>query len=101
MLKGSEPNKINNWICLLERGTEYEVQLIKSYLDNLQIPSNVLSKRDSSFTQNFGELSMVYLYVPKEFEKSARKALDALNEDLECDDSNDSEIIDNESDSIE
>lgn len=101
MLKGSEPNKINNWVCLLERGTEYEVQLIKSYLDNLQIPSNVLSKRDSSFTQNFGELSMVYLYVPKEFEKSARKALDVLNEDLESDDSTDSEIIDNESDSIE
>ncbi len=96
MLKGSEPNKINNWICLLERGTEYEVQLIKSYLDNLEIPSNVLSKRDSSFTQNFGELSMVYLYVPKEFEKSARKALDELNEDLESDHSNDSEITDNE-----
>lgn len=96
MLKGSEPNKFDNWICLLERGTEYEVQLIKSYLDNLNIPSNVLSKRDSSFTQNFGELSMVYLYVPKEFEKSARKALDALNEDLESDDSNDSEITGNE-----
>lgn len=96
MLKGSEPNKFENWICLLERGTEYEVQLIKSFLDNLRIPSNVLSKRDSSFTQNFGELSMVYLYVPKEFEKSARKALDSLNEDLESEGSNDSEITGNE-----
>tara|TARA_R100001143_G_C3361295_1_gene136447 strand:+ start:9463 stop:9756 length:294 start_codon:yes stop_codon:yes gene_type:complete len=96
MLKGSEPNKIDNWICLLERGTEYEVQLIKSYLDNLGIPCNVLSKRDSSFTQNFGELSMVYLYVPKKFEKSARKALDALNEEMESDHSNDSEITGNE-----
>lgn len=97
MLKGSGPNKIDNWICLLERGTEYEVQLIKSYLDNLQIPSNILSKRDSSFTQNFGELSRVYLYVPKEFEKSARKALDELKEDLDSDPSNDSEITGNES----
>lgn len=96
MLKGSEPNKINNWVCLLERGTEYEVQLIKSYLENLQIPSNILSKRDSSFTQNFGELSMVYLYVPKEFEKSARKALDELNDDLDRDQSNDSELTGNE-----
>lgn len=101
MLKGSEPNKIDNWICLVERGTEYEIQLIKSYLDNLNIPSNMLSKRDSSFTQNFGELSMVYLYVPKEFEKSARKALNDLNEDLESDDSNDSEITGNESKPIE
>ena len=97
MFKGSEPNKIKNWVCLLERGTEYEVQLIKSYLDSLQIPSNILSKRDSSFTQNFGELSMVYLYVPKEFEKSARKALAELNEELENNSSDDSDITDNES----
>lgn len=96
MLKGSEPNRIKNWVCLLERGTEYEVQLIKSFLDSLQIPSNILSKRDSSFTQNFGELSMVYLYVPKEFEKSARKALDELNDELENDRSDDSGINDNE-----
>jgi hypothetical protein len=90
MFKKSKPNQVDNWICLLERGTEYEVQLIKSYLDSLQIPSNVLSKRDSSFTQSFGELSNVYLYVPKEFEKSARKALDELNEELESDPSDDS-----------
>lgn len=96
MFKRSEPNKIKNWVCLLERGTEYEVQLIKSYLDNLHIPSNILSKRDSSFTQNFGELSMVYLYVPKEFEKTARKALNELNEGLENNLSDDSEETENE-----
>jgi len=80
MLRGSEPNKINNWVCILERGTEYEVELAKNYLSNLKIPSNILSKRDSSYSLNFGEMSMVYLYVPKEFEKKARKALAELNE---------------------
>ncbi|MCG2588395.1 hypothetical protein [Rhodohalobacter sulfatireducens] len=80
MLRGSEPNKINNWVCVLERGTEYEVELAKNYLSNLKIPSNILSKRDSSYSLNFGEMSMVYLYVPKEFEKKARKALADLNE---------------------
>ncbi len=80
MLKGSSPNKIDNWVCILERGTEYEVNLVKSYLDSLDIPSNVLSKRDSSINLNFGELSMVYLYVPKKFEKEARKALKEVNE---------------------
>ncbi len=80
MLRGSEPNKINNWVCVLERGTEYEVELAKNYLSNLKIPSNILSKRDSSYSLNFGEMSMVYLYVPKEFEKKARKALAELNE---------------------
>lgn len=75
MLRGSEPNKIKNWVCVLERGTEYEVELAKNYLSNLKIPSNILSKRDSSYSLNFGEMSMVYLYVPKEFETKARKAL--------------------------
>ena len=80
MLRGSEPNKIKNWVCILERGTEYEVELAKNYLSNLKIPSNILSKRDSSYNFNFGEMSMVYLYVPKEFEKKARKSLADLNE---------------------
>lgn len=83
MLKGSEPNKIENWVCVLERGTEYEVQLAKNYLANRSIPSNILSKRDSSYSLNFGEMSMVYLYVPKEFEAKAKKALRELNEDLD------------------
>lgn len=80
MLKGSEPNKFDNWVCILEKGTEYEVQLAKNYLSSLKIPSNVLSKRDSSYSLNIGEMSMVYLYVPKEFEKKARKALAELDE---------------------
>jgi hypothetical protein len=83
MLKGSQPNKIENWVCVLERGTEYEVQLAKNYLANHNIPSNILSKRDSSYSLNFGEMSMVYLYVPKEFEEKAKKALQKLNDDLD------------------
>lgn len=80
MLRGSEPNKIKNWVCILERGTEYEVELAKNYLSNLKIPSNILSKRDSSYSLNVGEMSMVYLYVPKEFEKKAQQALAELND---------------------
>jgi hypothetical protein len=73
MFKGSKPNKIDNWVCVLERGTEYEVELAKSYLSSLKIPSNILSKRDSSYSLNIGEMSMVYLYVPVEFEKKPEK----------------------------
>ncbi len=86
MLRGSKPNEINNWVCVLEKGTEYEVQLAKSYLASLKIPSNILSKRDSSYSLNIGEMSMVYLYVPADFEKKARKALAVLNEEHEDDD---------------
>jgi len=75
MLKGSEPNDIENWVCILEGGTEYEVESAKNYLASLDIPSNNLSKRDSSFSMNYDEVGMVYLYVPNEYEEEARKAL--------------------------
>ncbi|MEX0771013.1 MAG: hypothetical protein WD035_09790 [Balneolaceae bacterium] len=75
LFEGPEPGDIENWVCILERGTEYEVAMAKNYLSNLKIPSNILSKRDSAYSLNIGETSMVYLYVPKEFEKKARAAL--------------------------
>lgn len=78
MFKGSEPNDIENWVCVLERGTEYEVESAKNYLADLDIPANILSKRDSSFSVNYGEMGMVYLYVPNEFEEEAREALKEL-----------------------
>lgn len=80
MIKGSEPNKFENWVCVLERGTEYEVQLTKNYLENQDIPTSILSKKDSSLTMTIGEMSMVYLYVPKDFEKAARAAIREFQE---------------------
>ncbi|MEX1010682.1 MAG: hypothetical protein WDZ29_01340 [Balneolaceae bacterium] len=76
------PKSIDNWVCVYERGTEYEVAMAKNYLANLRIPSNILSKRDSSYSLNFGEMSMVYLYVPQEYEKQARTALEELETEL-------------------
>lgn len=102
MLKGSEPNRVKNWVCILEKGTEYEVELAKSYLASFRIPSNILSKRDSSYSLNIGEMSMVYLYVPVEFAKKARKVLQELKEsetderdgdDRSDDDTNEKNII--------
>ncbi len=86
MFNSSKPNDVENWVCILEKGTEYEIELAKSYLASLKIPSNILSKRDSSYSLNFGAMSKVYLYVPKEFEKKARKALDDLENSEEYDD---------------
>ncbi|WP_245683871.1 hypothetical protein [Rhodohalobacter halophilus] len=91
MLKGSKPNQFDNWVCVMERGTEYEVQMAKNYLSNINIPSNILSKRDSSYSLNIGEMSMVYLYVPKEFEKAARMALQELSQSEEDENSEEDE----------
>lgn len=76
MLKGSDPNEIKNWKCVLESNTELEAEMAKNYLSNLEIPSNILSKRDSAYSLNVGEMALVYLYVPDEYEKKARKALE-------------------------
>ncbi len=75
-----KPNDIDNWVCVLESGTEYEVDMAKNYLSNLKIPSNILSKRDTAYSLQIGEMALIYLYVPVEFEKKARKALKELEE---------------------
>lgn len=76
-----KPNEIDNWVCVLEASTDLEVEMAKNYLSNLKIPSNILSKRDSAYSLNIGEMAMVYLYVPKEYENKARKALANLEEE--------------------
>jgi hypothetical protein len=75
MFDDPKPNDIENWVCVLERNTEYEVKFAKNYLSNLEIPANILSKRDSAISLNVGEMALVYLYVPKEYETEAREAL--------------------------
>jgi hypothetical protein len=78
MFDDPNPNEIENWVCVMERGSPYEIESAKNYLSNLEIPSNILSKRDSSFSLNIGDTAHVYLYVPKEFEEQAREALEEM-----------------------
>ncbi len=81
--KSSGPNKIENWVCVMEGHIEFEVEMAKNYLSNNRIPSNILNKRDSAHSINVGEMSLIYLYVPKEFEKRARKLLSALQDEID------------------
>lgn len=76
MFDGPESNDIEDWVCVMEAGTEYEIELAKNYLTDHNIPANILSKRDSAYSLNVGEMALVYLYVPREFEEEARKALE-------------------------
>ncbi len=87
-----KPNDIENWVCVLEGSTDYEVDMAKNYLSNLKIPSNILSKRDSAYSLVIGEMALIYLYVPVEFEKKARKALaelEASNQEFNPDEGED------------
>ena len=73
-----KPNEIDNWVCVMESSTDYEVNLARNYLSNLKIPSNILSKRDTAYSLGVGDMALIYLYVPTEFEKKARLALEEL-----------------------
>lgn len=76
-------DNIENWVCVMESNAQFEVQMAKNYLSNQRIPSNILSKRDSAHSLNIGEMSLIFLYVPAEFEKKARKALAEFQEQLD------------------
>lgn len=75
MFNNSKPNEIENWVCVMEAGKEYEIEIAKNYLADNDIPANMLSKRDSSYNLNIGDMALVYLYVPNEYEEQARKLL--------------------------
>lgn len=79
LFKPSEPNEIRNWVCVLETTIEFEVEMAKNYLSNLKIPSNILSKRDTAYSLVVGDMALMYLYVPAEFESRARAALNSLD----------------------
>ena len=79
MFDGPDANEIEDWVCVFERGTEYEVESAKNYLSNMNIPAQILSKRDSSFSLNVGETALVYLYVPKDYERQAREAIEEMD----------------------
>lgn len=80
LFKDPSPDNVENWVCVYESNQEYEAQLIKNYLSDKRIPSNILSKRDSAYNLNVGDMAIVYLYVPVEFEEKARQAIKEIQE---------------------
>jgi hypothetical protein len=76
MFREFNPDDIAGWVCVYETGTEYDAEMVKNYFADQEIESQILSKRDSSYNLNIGQMSMVYLYVPASLEKKAQKALD-------------------------
>jgi len=76
MFSTPKPNNIEDWECIYETTTEYDAQLAKNYLENREIKVSILSKRDSSFDVNVGDLALIYVYVPKDSVKDAKDAID-------------------------
>lgn len=80
MFNSPSADAIEGWICIYETNTEYEAQLIKSYLNSRDIDCNILSKHDSAFDLSVGDMSVIFLYVPQKMEKKAKEAIDEWQE---------------------
>jgi hypothetical protein len=80
LFNSPKPNNIDNWVCVFESGQNYEVDLARNYLSNLKIPSNILSKKDTAYSLGVGDMSHIYLYVPKDYEEKARAALNEFEQ---------------------
>ncbi len=75
MFNKPTPDEIKNWVCVHETTMEHDAQMVRNYLRDQEIPCEILSKKDSSYLVNFGDLSVIYVYVHADFEEQAKKAM--------------------------
>jgi len=75
MFSKKKPDDVENWVCVYETGTEYDANLAKNYLESREVDARIISKRDSAFDLNIGDMALIYLYVTQEQEKEAREAI--------------------------
>ena len=71
------PDRIQDWTCVWQTGVESEAGLVQAFLQNRGFDSRILSKKDSAYTVNFGDLSAIFIYVP---DAEAAEALQAIEE---------------------
>lgn len=75
MFNKKKPDDVENWVCIYETGTEYDANLAKNYLESREIDARIISKRDSAFDLNIGDMALIYLYVTKAQEEEALEAM--------------------------
>lgn len=94
------PDEFEDWKCIYETNNEHSANLLKGLMQSQKIPCEILSKKDSAYQVNLGDLSLIFVYVPKDHEKDARQviadweegriALDSDEDDMEDSDENES-----------
>lgn len=71
-----KPDEVDNWKCVYETSIESEARLVQAFLKDQGLECEVLSKKDSAYTVNFGDLSALFVYVPADQADKAFKALE-------------------------
>ncbi len=78
--KKIEPDKVDDWKCVYETSVESEAGLVEAFLRDHDIDCQRLSKKDTAYNVNFGDLSALYIYVPSDQSDAAEKALNEWKE---------------------
>ena len=65
------------WSVVFASGTDYEAELVRSRLEDADIPAVVLSQRDHAWNLNHGHLAKVRVLVQKELKEAAAELLGA------------------------
>jgi hypothetical protein len=79
LLNDPKPDNIRDWVCVFETAVEFEAELVRSFLADAEIPVQILSKKDTTYTTNIGHLSLIYVYVPQQHEQEAREAMASID----------------------
>ncbi len=75
-----KPDNVDDWTCVYETSIESEARLVQAFLQDYGLTCEVLSKKDSAYTVNFGDLSALFVYVPTDQAADAKKALEEWKE---------------------
>ncbi len=75
-----KPDKVDDWTCVYETSIESEARLVQAFLKDQGLTCEVLSKKDSAYTVNFGDLSSLFVYVPADQADDAQSALEEWKE---------------------
>ncbi len=67
--------EIEGWVCVHKTSMEHDAEMVKNYFSDMEIPCEILNKKDRSYTVNFGSLAQIFVYVPEEQKVEAEKAL--------------------------
>ncbi|MCC5934142.1 MAG: DUF2007 domain-containing protein [Candidatus Cyclonatronum sp.] len=70
-----KPSEIKDWTCVFDTNQEFEAEMMKNFLDDRGFEAQILSKKDSAYSVNHSQLSLLYVYVPDDKADDARAAI--------------------------
>ena len=72
-----------DWEIVYTTNREIVAEMYKANLEGAGIPVSILSQVDSTRMLTVGNLAIVKIYVPKQFLKTAKDIIDAINTNSE------------------